>query len=167
MSGHTGMFVSITELSNRIKKTFIGAKVITVVINSNYIKETKRYSNHYTTPIGYIIDKRLYTLEQLSKHCQEEMKCYMLSIKNNWYVMIKSNPQHSVWAISCDTSNVKTFRDHQYYPTRVTYITQSKIINKLMTVEEFDVDVDFDDEDIEEAIDVVAADSADDSADEG
>ena len=94
MSGHTGMFVSITELSNRIKKTFIGAKVITVVINSNYIKETKRYSNHYTTPIGYIIDKRLYTLEQLSKHCQEEMKCYMLSIKNNWYVMIKSNPQH-------------------------------------------------------------------------
>ena len=32
-----------------------------------------------------------------------------------------------------------------------------------MTVEEFDVDVDFDDEDIEEAIDVV---EADDSADE-
>ena len=169
MSGHTGMFVSITELSNRIKKTFIGAKVITVVINSNYIKETKRYSNHYTSPIGYIIDKRLYTLEQLSKHCQEEMKCYMLSIKNNWYVMIKSNPQHSVWAISCDTSNVKTFRDHQYYPTRVTYITQSKIINKLMTVEEFDVDVDFDDEDIEEAMrsrELCELDVVDESADE-
>ena len=131
------MFVSIKELSDTIKETFVGAKVITVVINSNYIKDTKKFNGHYTTPIGYIIDKRLYTLEQLSKHCQEEMKCYMLSIKNNWYVMIKSNPQHSVWAISCDTSNVKTFRDHQYYPTRVTYITQSKIINKLMTVEEF------------------------------
>ena len=140
------MFVSIKELSDTIKKTFVGAKVITVVINSNYIKDTKKFNNHYTSPIGYIIDKRLYTLDQLSKHCHEDIKKYMLRIKNNWNVIIKSNPQQNIWAISCDTANVKTFKEHEYYPTKLTYITQPKIINKLMVVEEFNIDVDFDDD---------------------
>lgn len=143
------MFVSIKELSDTIKETFVGANVITVVINSNYIKDTKKFNNHYTSPIGYIIDKRLYTLEQLSKHCHEDVKKYMLSIKNNWYIMIQSNPQQNIWAISCDTANVKTFKEHEYYSTRLSYITQPKIINKLMAVEEFNIDVDFDDDSIE------------------
>ena len=130
MTEQSSVFVSIKELSDTIKETFVGAKVITVVINSNYIKDTKKFNNHYTSPIGYIIDKRLYTLDQLYKHC-EDIKHYMLRIKNNWNVIIKSNPQQNIWAISCDTTNVKTFKEHEYYPT---------------TVEEFNIDVDFDDD---------------------
>lgn len=151
MEGQSSKFVSIKELSDSIKKSFVGAKVITVIVNSNYIKDTKKFNGHYTTPIGYIIDKRLYTVEQLYKHC-EDIKHYILRIKNNWDVIIKSNTQQNIWAISCDTANVKTFKEHEYYPTKLTYITQPKIINKLMTVEEFDIDVDFnsdDDENIE------------------
>ena len=140
--------LSIKQLTDDIKKVFVAVKSITVIINASYIKESKAHT-YYTSPIGYIIDKRLYTIEKLSKHAFAES---LVSVKKGWYTVIKCNSQRIIWAISVDCASLKTYNGYDYYATSLSFISQSKIINRLMEVKEFDIDVDMADDD-DDAID--------------
>lgn len=148
--------LSIKQLTDDIKKVFIAAKRITVIINASYIKESKAHT-YYTSPIGYIIDKRLYTVEQLSKHAFAES---LVSVKKGWYTVIKCNSHRVIWAISVDCASTKTYKGYDYYPTSLSFISQSKIINRLMEVKEFDLDVDVVDDAIDDIDDVIDDDLA-------
>lgn len=139
--------LSIKQIVDDVKKVFVGANTLTVIINASYIKESKAQT-YYTSPIGFIIDKRLYTIEQLSKHPFAEC---LISIKKSWYTVIKCNSNHNIWAICIDCSQLKKYHNFDYYKSTLSFISQSKIINRLMTVKEFDldVDIDFNDEDVD------------------
>ena len=88
----------------------------------------------------------------------------LVSVKKGWYTVIKCNSQRIIWAISVDCASLKTYNGYDYYATSLSFISQSKIINRLMEVKEFDIDVDMADDEFD--IDVDMADDDDSAIDD-
>ena len=127
MKGSSDIF-SVTKLTDALKQKFPGAQKIAVIINADYITQTKT-GNGLTRPYGILINKRKMNMEEVCEILGIESLTF--SLKPSQYRYIKTRSSDMFWCvvIGCEkqtkTTNEETI---EYYPTTLYIIRDQSLI---------------------------------------
>lgn len=131
MKGSSDIF-SVTRLTDALKQKFPGAQKIAVIINADYVTQTKM-GNGLTRPCGIIINKRKIGFDELCEILEIESLTFSMSAAQYRYIKLRTSNTYWSLVINCD-KQTKTVNDDtiEYYPTSLFFIKDQSLITSFV-----------------------------------
>ena len=142
---------TVNKLVDKLKEIWPGMTNLKVFFNFNYIKVSK-IGLHYVKPLAIMINNRLIALDDLMEVAFND---FLFNIKESQYNYMAMRRNYLFWCFDIDASKQNEFKVSnfyaKYYESKLLYIADQKIINKIIPpAQEFTFDDFYFDEESEE-----------------
>ena len=123
---------TVNKLVDKLKEIWPGMTNLKVFFNFNYIKVSK-IGLHYVKPLAIMINNRLIALDDLMEVAFND---FLFNIKESQYNYMAMRRNYLFWCFDIDASKQNEFKVSnfyaKYYESKLLYIADQKIINKII-----------------------------------